>query len=521
MSRCEIKILDCTLRDGGYVNHFDFGEETARQIVTALSSAGVEYVEVGFLCNNKEDHETTKYLSVDEAAAYLPQSSTLSGCFVMIIYGQYDDTRLPEKKNCAIDGIRVTFKKHEVDDALAYIRRIREKGYIVSANPTAIHSYTDQEFISLLEKVNHIGVDYFALVDTMGLLKRRELQRLFYLVDNNLNENIALAFHSHNNLQMSFAHAQTLIEAGMKRDLIIDVSLRGMGRGAGNLCTELLLQYLNDHEDKEYNLVPILIAIDEHINKIYARTPWGYNLPYYLAASLRCHPNYAAYLQDKGTVSIAGISEILAHIPDGNRTIFDKALIENLYLDYQREEIDDTQLLSVLGDAIGEREVLLLGPGKTMDTERDVIHRYIAHKSPCVISINYRPHHIKPDIVFISNSKRFAEQTDYTNVVITSNIKSANLPKLNYQSYLSESRMSDNAMLMMLRVLIRIGVKQVSCAGMDGFGEHVENYYRSDIRSLPIICGEDKRNDEISSELRSLREQIAIRFITPTRYQLQ
>lgn len=516
-----MKVLDCTLRDGGYVNSFAFGEQAARQIVVGLAAAGVEYIEVGFLRDTKQESETTVFCSVGEIARVLTEVSSAGGVFAMVVYGQYDDTRLPEKKECAIDGIRVTFKKHEVDDALAYISRVRKKGYIVSANPTAIHSYSDQEFISLLDKVNHVGVDIFAIVDTMGLLKRQELLRLCYLVDHNLNKNIALAFHSHNNLQMSFAHAQTLIEAGMKRELIIDSSLRGMGRGAGNLCTELILQYLNDEMDKKYNLVPLLITIDEHINKIYARTPWGYNLPYYLAASLRCHPNYAAYLQDKGTVSIAGISEILACIPDEKRTIFDKALIGRLYLDYQQEEIDDRDTLTTLQMMIGSRNVLLLGPGKTMDTEREIIHRYIEQQSPCVISINYRPRHIRVDKVFISNAKRFAEQTDFSDVVITSNIKSASLPRLNYQSYLNSSSMPDNALLMMLKVLIRLGVKHVSCAGMDGFGNHMENYYRADIGAQPIISGDDRRNESISAELQRMKKSIDIDFITTTRYRLQ
>lgn len=516
-----MKVLDCTLRDGGYVNHFAFGIKSVQQIVAALTSSGVEYIEVGFLRDHKEENETTVYLGESEVKEHFPVSSNTSEYFAMIDYGKYDLDKLPKACDSVLHGIRVTFKKREVDEALEYIRCIRAKGYKVSANPTSIHSYSDKEFVSLLEKVNCIGVDIFALVDSLGVLKRQELLRLFYLVDHNLNEKIALAFHSHNNLQMSFAHAQTLIEAGMKRELIIDSSLRGMGRGAGNLCTELLLQYLNDEMDKKYDLVPLLITIDEHINKIYARTPWGYNLPYYLAASLRCHPNYAAYLQDKGTVSIAGISEILARIPDEKRTIFDRPFIEGLYLDYQQEAIDDSETLAVLQSAIDGREVLLLGPGKTMDTEREVIHRYIAQQSPCVISINYRPRHIKPEIVFISNAKRFAEQTDYTDAVITSNIRSASLPRLNYQSYLNGSSMPDNALLMMLKVLIRLGVKRVSCAGMDGFGEHAGNYYRADIGAQPIISGDDLRNETISAELQRMKVNIDIDFITTTRYKLQ
>ena len=515
-----IRILDCTLRDGGYVNHFAFGDRATKLIIDGIVASGVEYVEVGFLRNEKKNSETTVFLSVDEITPYLPSQRTVGGYFAMIVYGQYDLDKLPEKKACGIDGIRVTFKKNEIDDALAYICSIRAKGYIVSANPTGIHAYSDQEFIALLEKINNIQPDIFALVDTLGLLKRTELLRLFYLVEHNLSPQIALAFHSHNNLQMSFAHAQTLIEAGMKRPLIIDTSLRGMGRGAGNLCTELLLQYLNDSQDKQYNLVPLLVIIDEFIDKIHSKTPWGYNLPYYLAASLRCHPNYAAFLSDKGTVPIAAISDILSSVPEEKKSTYDKLLIQKLYLTYLADKVDDSQTLRKLQEEIGQRTVLLLGPGSTMYTEREKILNYIAENNPYIVSVNFRPKRIAVDKVFISNIRRFEEQSDYSNVIITSNIKNTNLPQLDYSSYLNDSAQADSALLMILQVLIRIGIKSISCAGMDGYGEFKTNFYRADISAQPIISGEDRRNEDISAELQRLSEKIGIHFITTTRYRL-
>ena len=324
-----IKVLDCTLRDGGYVNNFAFGEQFAKQIISCLMEAGLEYIEVGFLRNTKTETETTVYTTSEELKSLLPRRKNNSKLFTMIVYGKYYIDNLPPKSILPIDGIRVTFKKNELDDALKYIKAIKDKGYIVSANPTGINDYSDKELLEMIEKVNQYHPDIFAIVDTLGVLKRDDLMRLFYLINHNLSSDIILAFHSHNNLQLSFSNAQALIEAGNKRELIIDSSIRGMGRGAGNLCTELLLQYLNDNHGGNYNLIPILKCVDEQINKIFAQNPWGYNLPYYLAASLQVHPNYASFLTNKASISVESMNEILSSIPNNKKSNFDENLIQN------------------------------------------------------------------------------------------------------------------------------------------------------------------------------------------------
>ena len=515
----KIQVLDCTLRDGGYINDFAFGECRVKNILAGIVESGIECVEIGFLRDNRKETETTIYDSAKEFPHLISLQKKECKYFAMIVYGTFDIDKLPEKQYCVLDGIRVTFKKNEIDEALRYIQRIQRKGYIVSANPTGIHTYSDYEFLELLKKVNVVGPNIFALVDTLGVLKKEELLRYLYLTENNLNEMVALALHVHNNMQMAFAHAQTFIETGRKRDLIIDASLRGMGRGAGNLCTELLLQYLNDNLGRRYNLIPILKIIDEQINKIYSETPWGYNLPYYLAASLSCHPNYATYLMDKGTVSIPDMAEILAAIPKEKKSLYDVVLIQKLYLAYQENRIDDSDTLRALQQEIADRDVLLLGPGKSMRVEREKILAYILEYEPYIISINYRPNNIKANKVFISNSRRYAEQLNDADVIVTSNIQAHHLPQLNYGSYLNESALSDNALLMLLKVLIKIGVKQVSLAGLDGFGKLSDNYYRRDMNNYPVVYEKDRCNEEISTALRKFGKQISIYFITTTLYQ--
>ena len=325
-------------------------------------------------------------------------------------------------------------------------------------------------------------------------------------------------------MQLSFSNAQALIEANNKRELIIDTSVRGMGRGAGNLCTELMITYLNDNYNynynKQYNLIPILKIVDEQINKIFAQTPWGYNLPYYLAASMQVHPNYASFLTDKASISVESMNEILSSIPDNKKSNFDEKLIQGLYLKYQENEVDDSKVLDKLKIDIADKKILIIAPGKTITTEREKINDYIKQNNPFIISINFRPQDFMVDNVFIGNARRFSEQINLKDVIVTSNIKTNKVAQLNYGSYLNNSEMADNSALMLLKALIKIGIKEVVFAGLDGFSSDKNNYFSSEMINNAKLGEEfDRRNDIMSAVLKKLSRQINIKFITTSLYE--
>ena len=311
-----IKILDCTLRDGGYVNNWDFNHKCARQIINNLIKAKVDYIECGFLKDCEYTPEKTLFNEIDEINNLCPPKENSNTKIVaMSIFGQFSENKLiPKNDNIALDAIRVTFKKHEIEEVFKYFEKIKQKGYEVFVNPTNIDTYSDNELLSLISKINKLAPYGFSIVDTKGILKENDILRLFYLIDNNLSKDITLCFHSHNNLQLSFSNAQQLLKVCKYRKLIIDSTVFGMGRGAGNLCTELITQYLNDNYDTNYDIIPILKIVDEQINPIFARTPWGYSVPYYLAATNHCHPNYAKYLVDKQTVPVEIINKLFFQV---------------------------------------------------------------------------------------------------------------------------------------------------------------------------------------------------------------
>lgn len=324
----KIKLLDCTLRDGGYVNNWEFGRENIRQIIKNLVSAKLDYIECGFLKNTIYNSDYSLFDSFSDLFEFLPEKSD-SVYTLMVNFGEIRIEKIPQ---CEADniGIRVAFKKENFNEAIEFCRQIKEKGYKLFINPQQTIIYNTSEILNLIEKVNEIKPYAFTIVDTSGSMKKQDVLSLFYMAEKHLNKNINLGFHSHNNLKLSFSNAQALMEQYTERTLIIDTTVFGMGRGAGNICSEHMTKYLNDNYGGEYNLLPILKTIDEQINPIFRKTPWGYSVPYYLAALNYCHPNYAKFLIEKKSVSVDVINDILQRIPQDKKSTYDEKFISKM-----------------------------------------------------------------------------------------------------------------------------------------------------------------------------------------------
>lgn len=307
-----------------------------------------------------------------------------------------------------------------------------------------------------------------------------------------------------------------------KRELIIDSTVFGMGRGAGNLCTELLTQYINDNYNGTYNIIPILKIVDEFINPIFTQTPWGYSVPYYLAATNHCHPNYARYLVDKQTVPVEIINDILATLPNEKRTTYDENFIRQVYLDKFHSKINDSNTLKYIQDEIKDKTILILAPGKSISSQKAEIDAFIKERNPFIFALNFLPENYKIDMVFITNIKRFLslEKTSIP-VIISSNISACgdNIKIINYSAYLNDSKMFDNVALMLLKLLIKIGVKRVYFAGMDGFSNiPVENYFAENLVSLAKVSENENYNAIMKELFSKFRKNIEINFITKSLY---
>ena len=523
----KINILDCTLRDGGYINDWNFGHRAIKKIIHKLEETGIEIIECGFLRDKPYNPNRSVFSSLDQISALMPYKKQDTLYVGMIALGDISGDKIPPCDGSSIDGIRLTFHKGEWEDADCLAGGLMEKGYKVFFQPVGITSYNDTEVLELISKVNTLHPYAFYLVDTLGMMYQNELLRLFYLADNNLHSDIAIGYHPHNNLQLAFSNAQALMRIHSKRHIILDTSVYGMGRGAGNLCTELVAHYINVNAAKKYDVLPLMEIVDEYLTVIYENTPWGYSTPYYLAAVGGIHPDYASYLLNKQTISVRAISTILELIPAHQRDMFDRGLIEGIYISYQSNEINDSESSTMLQQFIGDRKVLILAPGNSILSHADEVQRFILDNNPYIISINFLPQHIPVGAVFISNTKRFKSISESvaaidTPVFVTSNIHldvlRDNVYPVNYSSLIGHGNESDNAGAMLLRYVNKNGINRVYVAGYDGFSLTSDNYYQSDLNNSVERAAINKKNEAIGQQLSLLRESMELIFVTPSIY---
>lgn len=523
-----IKILDCTLRDGGYVNNWNFGENVIHQIIKRLASSSVEIVECGFLSHKKEaTKDRSIFKTIEEAEAQIGEAE-FQNAALMINCGEYSAEDVPQYSGGKINTIRIAFHKHQRAEAQNLCVALKENGFKVFFQPMFTQGYQDGELLELIDWANQNGPEAFYLVDSFGTMRKNDVLRMFYLVDNNLDKNIRIGFHSHNNLQLSFSNAQELIQMHSKREIIIDSSVFGMGRGAGNLCTELLAKYINENLEDKYNIIPILEIMDEYIMPIYANHPWGYSAPYYIAAVNNCHPNYATYLVNKQTLCVRDINAIIKQIPVEERHLYSTELISTLYTEYQMRNVDDRAVVEELRDLCVNRKVLILAPGRTLISCQEIIEKYIKQYNPIVFGINHISEYYNYDKVFVSNLKRFRGMEDAVKrigkkLICTSNISTEeSIDVVNYSSYLVDSdNVSDNAGLMLLNLLKKAGITAVTLAGYDGFDyANSRNYYDEKLINNVNTEKQNQNNNEIQEYILKLKKVMEINFITPSLYNL-
>ena len=519
-----IAILDCTLRDGGYVNDFVFGEKVIRGFLSKIVKTGIEYCEVGFIKKGaKDDPDVNVYPGTEAINRIIqPKDPNMKYVGMVDMSSPVPLDMITPYDGTGIDVIRVIFKKSKIQDGYHYCEEIMKKGYTVFAQFVGTDSYSDKEFIEAIELFNGLEPYGVAIVDSFGLITRKQFLRLVYLADNNLKPNICLAYHAHNNLQQAMGNAEALLDLNLKRDILIDACVFGMGRGAGNLNLELFAEYMNEVYGTDYKIEPMLEIMDEYLEDVYKDKFWGYSLPMYLSASNGCHPNYSIYLQNKHALTVKSFSEILKNIPDDKKPQFSKENAEFFYQQYLDNHIDDSKAIESLKGELDGKDVLVMAPGSSLRTSSDVVEKYISEKKPVIISVNFDSKDYPIDYIFSSNMKRFTSIQGETDrkCIITSNMREATKYEymVNFASYQgNNSDIIDNAGVMILKLLASLGLKKVAIAGMDGYSEQDSvNYF--DKKLEYDFQAKESRNALISQEIKELSDKMKCEFITPTVY---
>lgn len=532
-----VKILDCTLRDGGRIINCAFPNSQIKDIAYRLADANIDIIEVGFLRDAKSVNyqgNSTFFTDVDQIRPFVNRKKdTMYVAF--IDYGMFDFSTLKPYDGTSIDGLRIGFTRknfeNDHEEILECLAEVKQKGYKLFVQGVNSLGYTDRELLGIVDIVNQIQPEGFGIVDTYGAMYMDDVDRLYSIVDHNLDENIAIDFHSHNNYQLSFAFAQEIIRlSNGKREVIIDGTLNGMGKCAGNLNTELLVDYLVRKRNYDYDFDAILDIIDDHIYNYHLQHQWGYSIPALMGGIYRSHPNNIIYLTEKFRLATKDIKYIISMIDPDKRMRYDYDNIQRLYQEYNHVKVDDKEALALLEKTLRGKKILLLMPGQSISQYKDEILKKIEAENLFVITVNFRDETFDKysELAFWGSQKRYEHYTDLRKKVtslITSNIESDKEDDIivNYDSFVDRTQeYSDNASLMLMRILQRVGVVSYYVAGFDGFAVNGSYYNKTDFSEERFRSQYEAINKGVAHQLSMFAESLNhpedIQFITPSIY---
>ena len=334
----KISLVDVTLRDGGIANNFDFGLDRMQRIKATLEDSGVEYIETGYIDEKKGSPEgRTCFDNEVSIEQTLLKSGKKPGVtyLAMIDYGTFDVNMLRPRSETGIDGIRLAFHKENWEKSIEWGKTIIQKGYDLFVQPMVSMRYTDEEFKKLIFVCNNELAEAkgFYLVDSFGQMDNMSLLHMLRIADQYVSMSMKLGFHAHNNRQLAFSNALTFVEFNSKHDVMLDASIMGMGKGAGNLCTELIEPILIK-EGKRYNSNVLYDAISEYFAEQQKMTPWGYSLDYYLASLYSCTPSYIKIFTADERVTTDVLIDLLKKMPNEKRAACDRVFAKEYLAEY-------------------------------------------------------------------------------------------------------------------------------------------------------------------------------------------
>lgn len=525
VSNNKISILDCTLRDGGYINNWEFGNAHIVFTIQELTKANIDIIECGFLDQAGGKTENSTRFSDIVVLNKLLADKTMPGqkslYVAMVEAGKYDLSTLPlcRQHKAAVSGIRYSFRKSDRLKAIKDMKTVIERGYQLFVQPISTPSYSREELLELLNAVNDLGPYAVYIVDTQGLMFKEELTECFGLFNSIVKAGVKIGFHSHNNLQLSYANAIDIIGVAGDREIIIDASVYGMGRGAGNLHTELLADFLNRKYTGKYDTDRILDLIDKYYYSLFVKERWGYSLAHFLSASNGMHPDYASFLLNKKNLPVIGIKKILSRIPKEKSHEYDRKVVEELYYQYNAAAKASIRPPSFNKNA----RFLLLASGKSV-IEHAALVKSHCKDSDHVVALNHIPQSCEADFYFFNSQRRydeFASSIDPKKIIVSSNVTQDGAGfVLDYEqiTMLGDAR-NDNASIMFMNFLSSIGVRELSIAGLDGFHMGISNYSYVEYDGVVEDRAFKEVNEYILGGLKALVQKLRIEFVTPSIFQ--
>lgn len=294
MFRKELKVLDCTIRDGGLINNYQFSKDFVKAVYRATCDAAVDIVELGKKLEESDEYTREKYgawnfCDDDDLKEVIDSHESEYRPLIAVMYdvGRVDISKLQPRDQSPIDMVRVACYVHQIDAGLDLVRRCKDLGYETTINVMAASAAIETELVEGLEEINRADeLDYLYLVDSFGAFYSEQVT--YYLeMYKKYAPNKELGFHAHNNQQLAFSNTQQAIIDGVN---LLDATINGIGRGAGNCNLELLLNFL---KNPKFDVRPVYKVIQEQFVPLREEIEWGFNDIYGVSGHMNQHPREA------------------------------------------------------------------------------------------------------------------------------------------------------------------------------------------------------------------------------------
>ena len=534
----EIKILDCTIRDGGYLNNWNFDKKVVREVYRASSDAGIDIMEIGFksgkkffnrdiygiwrFCDEEEIREVTK--GIDGAKLGM-----------MVDFGKVEISDILECDESVIEIIRVAVHKNKIPEALKLVEQIKDKGYETSLQMMGYSTFTKEERKDIINLLKNSYLDYAYIADSYGSIYPFQIRELF----EPLMEipHLKIGFHPHNSLQMAFANTLEAIKCGIQ---IVDGTMYGMGRGAGNLPIEILISYLQQQNPEKYNVIPILHCIDRYFLDLKKDTEWGYQLPYMISGIFNSHPYYAKHLIESREYTIDDVWNVLKKVKENHPLGFSEDILKNIAEGRITEEIHEK---SPYIDRHKQQDFLVLANGPNLRLYKKYIDDFIEKYNPIILGANYLGGLFTPDYHAFTNKRRFIDYnenvSEKSKLLLSSTFKDDFIKVYTDRPYekLLHTFNKNNRFniidgvifsgfytvsLLLIPLAYIMGARRVFVVGMDGYISKVPvHFYPEGDEGESIRTEKEIRNRKLLKEIREYSIPNCLEpfyIVTPTSY---
>lgn len=320
----QISVLDTTLRDGGlgledaYINKISdigFSNEDYNDLIRHLSDSNLDIIELGAIEISAEDKTRFAiFQNIEDISKNIPKEKKANQIYVGLYRGP--DTPLediPSWNPSLIEGVRVIIRYSELQKSLDFCSELSKKGYKVFVQPMLTMRYTREEIDLIIRESNKMKAYAVYFVDSYGYMQPDDVIKFVEKYNVGLDKNIRMGFHAHNNMNLAYANVLAFIEREIDREIIVDACAIGMGQGAGNLQTELIVPYLNKSNNR-YNYSAVL-EMCEIVEKYLGLNAWGYSVTRLLPALYNTAYKYAIVLRNTYGLTFSEINQILCNMP--------------------------------------------------------------------------------------------------------------------------------------------------------------------------------------------------------------